>query len=1476
MAGTAPVHSPDPADSKPHVKILADAPVPEDLLGSSHARVAFAIATLIKQGSDSARSIALTGSWGSGKSSIIEMLRRLLKQQTEPHVYEPLLFCFDAWSYQGDPLRRAFLDRLIEYAGQEADEAATQAWKEKLDLITGRREKSEARADRPLTGLGLAVAISLLFCIPLGGAFYGKADPLHFFKSNWFGWLAIATYSVPLFFTLCAYLKERDFEAFKSLLLREARQDTTTTIVKTKEPSSIDFQALFADIVAFLLREPERHLVVVIDNLDRIDAQSAVSMWATMRVFFELDHRADKWKNRVWLIVPFDKEALRGLWKSPEGQDSESFVDSFLHKTFQVTFHVSPPILTKWKPYFAERLKEAFPGDRMSDARDTVFTLFALKQTSPSPREMKIFINKVSALYLQRMDEPSQKQVDLPYLAAYILNEPQIKPDGSGLTSDAVASRDMISLLESYMPGGDYLEQLSAVHFNVDPSEAIQVLIGSRFNAALEADNQEELERLRASPHFWPVINRYVPTQLLTWSKTPKTLAQVANFMEKAEARDKTSLTSAPNVWPAIVITGRDIADWGDLDAVRAAAFPSILKRVSSDRDDITPLSKNILAYLSDLPAKITPAREFSDSWITACRGALEEMKNHSRAQPFVKKFDVAEAQNIYLHLCAAATRQAGAEVVTPHLKCSNPQDVPSAFAAFLPTTDGEEFLRLRDFLVANLQVSWGTFDTDILAALPNLPPETAATGVRAVLRPRAQAVDSTLLPQFAQIALKKLAEPQFEQKKQWQPFGALAAAGLLAPSVTSPPFDIVGKLQQTIPPEWIDSLVESLTEFGLTPQILDSANTLNWAQALIARFADSGRIGDLDAPTLIRNYLHLPADLKAKLISAAPKSDKLLARLEQLNLLDVATHSLDFIKELLPLLNAAQKERLSLTLARLPVSAPSVNAGPLLVSIAENIGPAWIPLEFAKNLLPKAEEKLKPHLERRIEIGERSVAQLLSEAQEASPRNCDKLRDFAIDRARADYAFAQADRNDALVAWGQALLDRSERFSWAQQKLLVERAQQLFAEALAIRKTPLAIAGAAAATEVLAGPLADEKALPLLDQALRDTLEFLRGSVFTEEARKSPELFDSVLCTAARIRMSRARRQPSLEHRKLEFEVTEDDLINQLPEANWSWKHRLLLAECLTERGGQQHRTEPFERAEQYLASKGTQPLQLAITQTRHAAYALRERTARLSEESEKILTQRLSEDPADYAALITLGDVLSQRATRTYLNTSERSDVLVAAKKKYTEAAQADPARPDAYAGLASACLLQARSAKGESVLTLLTETRDAARQALNLRPDYIPALLALGNAAALEAKQSPPDARDRLFEESYSYFNQAVAREDICALADLAIAEVASGEFNIEGPGVARVNSATDHVETALSLDPRNPFAMLAKAHTSRAYALRDSLNRAELLKRARQQYDMALGISPDLDGGAFNSVLSSDERALRQQGPPSPPP
>ena len=88
--------------------LLRDDPAIADEF-DTHTRIANLVRDEILH-SGEGRSIALVGEWGSGKSTIIELLKGELANEKANSAH---VFIYDAWSHQGNSLRRAFLDDFI-------------------------------------------------------------------------------------------------------------------------------------------------------------------------------------------------------------------------------------------------------------------------------------------------------------------------------------------------------------------------------------------------------------------------------------------------------------------------------------------------------------------------------------------------------------------------------------------------------------------------------------------------------------------------------------------------------------------------------------------------------------------------------------------------------------------------------------------------------------------------------------------------------------------------------------------------------------------------------------------------------------------------------------------------------------------------------------------------------------------------------------------------------------------------------------------------------------------------------------------------------------------------------------------------------------------------------------------------------------------------------------------------------------------
>lgn len=514
--------------TKYKTRLLSDDPVWDDAFASDgdigpHERVAQAIAELIRDDPEG-KAIALNGGWGSGKSSVVKMVDKELGNTV--HVFE-----FDAWAHKGDNLRRAFLDQLIEKVvlykkpcREHEPNNIRNKWCGEKDKLG--KQVVETKSKTKPTPYGIAIAFAVL----VSGYFIASISKHGFDIDNTlFRLIAIFGAFYPVFVSFIFYLydlnrsKPKNHDKTDLVWFSLSESETDSATISYPVPSSIEFESTYFDALKQILEKNTKKLVIVIDNLDRIEAKESMEIWATMRSFFEIRNKwefCDKlkaqkdrdckviycteiqrsrnncWLKRLWMLVPFDYEAINGMWKKVSLNEEkpqnnrESIAQSFAKKTFQLTFNVPVPVITKANDYILKKLRIAFPNPKnfSDDELKATATIFRLRgrpsKRNLTPRDVIIFINQLVALYRQWGNEiPLRQQA---FYVTLLLKSQHME----NLLRNASDSEILGSIPEFLIQPTDsaskWRKALIALYFNVPAEKAIEVLLWPEFQKALE------------------------------------------------------------------------------------------------------------------------------------------------------------------------------------------------------------------------------------------------------------------------------------------------------------------------------------------------------------------------------------------------------------------------------------------------------------------------------------------------------------------------------------------------------------------------------------------------------------------------------------------------------------------------------------------------------------------------------------------------------------------------------------------------------------------------------------------------------------------------------------------------------------------------------------------------------------------------------------------------------------------------------
>ena len=536
--------------------------------------------------------IGLLGPWGSGKSSVVKFIRDRLAAVDKTEKF--YCFTYDAWLHQSDPPRRAFLESLIRFL-IESHVTEEPLWTDRLQKLNRQIEETDSTTTPTLSAAGRWLLPSALL-VPFGMQLVGH-DWFEALSKKDGSWVDHYAFFLGVLLTFLPFLvagglklqwrpvrnpltkefwsKENwttnrspyETESILSIFTNREVQVQKNRTVRSPDPSTIEFQATFREIMTAVSQEGRRFIFVV-DNLDRLPEAQAIEMWSTIRSFF-LGHSSGV--SLPTVILPIDENAVQRMYakEHPDQKVATSLAQSFMDKTFNLTFRVTKPVLSNWQAYMRMQVKNLF-ADAMDPAWPYVVGsiydrwLLSNREEPVTPRVINTLINSIGVLWLQWHGS----EISFAAIAYYVIHRDRIDADVQAAVSGESFGVD------DFDP--DWQLSIAALHFGVDREQAAQILLEQQLRNAINAGAESEFAVLVNAPGFSHVFDR-----LLDAAVRDPALLPVNNAIRLYQSANLEEGTETNAAWKKLRILWARIDPQSDVGAEEPGVVRSLLSHCS-------------------------------------------------------------------------------------------------------------------------------------------------------------------------------------------------------------------------------------------------------------------------------------------------------------------------------------------------------------------------------------------------------------------------------------------------------------------------------------------------------------------------------------------------------------------------------------------------------------------------------------------------------------------------------------------------------------------------------------------------------------------------------------------------------------------------------------------------------------------------------------------------------------------------------
>lgn len=411
------------SDNIPKPKFISDKPADENFFGDndSFTLIKDSIVNIIKENQLDNKVIALSGKWGSGKNTIINIIKK--EEEKNIKVIE-----FDTLSLYNEHIKKSFLINLVNEL--EIKETCNELEKSELEKsISGAVKKTTKKTgDKLYTSTKIIIVAIFIYILSTHiykiVSFLGEV--LNKFPSPNYKMCNFLISLVPLIIILCFFGRNRK-EGKSNEKNKDNEKEENNKIIdniinvifpfinsslKTEEISneetetgditSSDFKKYYNYIIEQYYKK-ETHcdsIAIVIDNFDRIETEKIKNILYDLYLFISINNELEK---NIFFIFLIDKEILFNYINGQRSSDSITTVNpQFFEKIFTLIIDIPNISHINWETFLENKLKEAFNNIVITD--NTIKSIINLyKEFSLEniiPRDIVYFINKVVLSYL--------------------------------------------------------------------------------------------------------------------------------------------------------------------------------------------------------------------------------------------------------------------------------------------------------------------------------------------------------------------------------------------------------------------------------------------------------------------------------------------------------------------------------------------------------------------------------------------------------------------------------------------------------------------------------------------------------------------------------------------------------------------------------------------------------------------------------------------------------------------------------------------------------------------------------------------------------------------------------------------------------------------------------------------------------------------------------------------------------------------